>query len=70
MLFTNSIIDWKEVVWQVAFFSPLLREVYLRVPLLKNQQFQIPILSETNGKFSLSHFAMTDNWFMLVERIL
>lgn len=26
-------------------FSPLPREVYFRVPLLKNQQFQIPVLT-------------------------
>ena len=36
-----------------CWFSPLLREVFLRVlrfsPLLKNQHFQIPIRSGTHG---------------------
>ena len=41
-----------------CWFSPLLREVFLRVlrfsPLLKNQHFQIPIRSGTHGHVSTS----------------
>ena len=41
------------VGWVCCWFSPLLREVFLRVlrfsPLLKNQHFQIPIRSGTHG---------------------
>ena len=43
------------VGWVCCWFSPLLREVFLRVlrfsPLLKNQHFQIPIWSERTDMF-------------------
>ena len=46
------------VGWVCCWFSPLLREVFLRVlrfsPLPKNQHFQIPIRSGTLGHISTS----------------
>ena len=45
-----------------CWFSPLLREVFLRVhrfsPLLKNQHFQIPIRSGTHGHVSTSSYEL------------
>ena len=44
--------------WVCCWFSPLLRDVFRRAlrfsPLLKNQDFQIPIRSETQGDVSTS----------------
>ena len=50
-----------------CWFSPLLREVFLRVlrfsPLLKNQHFQIPIRSGTHGHVSASSYELlSDPW--------
>ena len=46
------------VGWVCCWFSPLLREVFLRVlrfsPLLKNQHFQIPIRCRTQVPVSTS----------------
>ena len=46
------------VGWVCCWFSPLLREVFLRVlrfsPLPKNQHFQIPIRSGTHGHWKTS----------------
>ena len=51
---------WVEFV--CCWFSPLLREVFLRVlqfsPLLKNQHFQIPIRSGTHGHVSTSSYEL------------
>ena len=48
------------VGWVRCWFSPLLREVFLRVlrfsPLLKNQHFQIPIRSGTHGHVSTRNY--------------
>ena len=45
-----------------SWFSPLLREVFLRVlrfsPLLKNQHFKIPIRSGTHGHVSTSSYEL------------
>ena len=50
------------VGWVCCSFSPLLREVFLRVlrfsPLLKNQHFQIPIRSGTHGHVSTSSYEL------------
>ena len=50
------------VGWVCCWFSPLLREVFLRVlrfsPLLKNQHFQIPIRSGTHGHVSTSSYEL------------
>ena len=50
------------VGWVYCWFSPLLREVFLRVlrfsPLLKNQHFQIPIRSGTHGHVSTSSYEL------------
>ena len=55
------------VGWVCCWFSPLLREVFLRVlrfsPLLKNQHFQIPIRSGTHGHVSTSSYELlSDPW--------
>ena len=55
------------VGWVCCGFSPLLREVFLRVlrfsPLLKNQHFQIPIQSGTHGHVSTSSYELfSDPW--------
>ena len=55
------------VGWVCCWFSPLLREVFLRVlrfsPLLKNQHFQIPIRSGTHGRVSTSSYELLrDPW--------
>ena len=48
--------------WVCCWFSPLLREVFLRVlrfsPLLKNQHFQIPIRSGTHRHVSTSSYEL------------
>ena len=50
------------VGWVCCWYSPLLREVFLRVlrfsPLLKNQHFQIPIRSGTHGHVSTSSYEL------------
>ena len=50
------------VGWVCCWFSPLLREVFLRVlrfsPLLKNQHFQIPIRSGKHGHVSTSSYEL------------
>ena len=50
------------VGWVCCWFSPLLREVFLRVlrfsSLLKNQYFQIPIRSGTHGYVSTSFYEL------------
>jgi len=50
------------VGWVCCWFSPLLREVFLRVlrfsPLLKNQHFEIPIRSWTHGHVSTSSYEL------------
>ena len=50
------------VVWVCCWFSPLLRDVFLRVlrfsPLLKNQHFQIPIRSGTHEHVSTSSYEL------------
>ena len=50
------------VGWVCCWFSPLLREFFLRVlrfsPLLKNQHFQIPIWSGTYGHVSTSSYEL------------
>ena len=53
--------------WVGCWFSPLLREVFLRLlrfsPLLKNQHFQIPIRSGTHGHVSTSSYELlSDPW--------
>ena len=52
-----------KVGWGCCWFSPLPREVFLRVlrfsPLLKNQNFQIPIRSGTLGR------VWTNSWELL-----
>ena len=52
------------VDWLCCWFSPLLREVFLRVlrfsPLLKNQHFQIPIQSGMHRHVS------TSSWELLI----
>jgi len=55
------------VGWVCCWFSPLLREVFLRVlrfsPPLKNQHFQIPIRSGTHGHVSTSSYELlSDPW--------
>ena len=55
------------VGWVCCWFSPLLREVFLRVfrccPLLKNQHFQTPIRSGTHGHVSASSYELlSDPW--------
>ena len=55
------------VGWVCCWFSPLLREVFLRVlqfsPLLKNQHFEIPIRSGTHGHVSTSYYELlSDLW--------
>ena len=55
------------VGWVCCRFSPLLREVFLRVlrfsPLLKNQHFQIPIRSGTHGHVPMSSYKLfSDPW--------
>ena len=55
------------VGWVCCWFSPLLREVFLRVlrfsPLLKNQHFQIPIRSGIHGHVSTSSYELlSDPW--------
>ena len=55
------------VGWVCCWFSPLLREVFLRVlrffPLLKNQHFEIPIRSGTHGHVSTSSYELfSDPW--------
>ena len=46
----------------LSWFSPFLREVFLRVlrfsPLLKNQHFQFPIRSGTHGHVSTSSYEL------------
>ena len=48
-------VSMPHVGWVCCWFSPLLREVFLRVlwfsPLLKNQHFQIPFRSGMQGHF-------------------
>ena len=50
------------VGWVCCWFSPLLRDLFLRVlrftPLLKNQHFQIPIRSGTHGHVSTSSYEL------------
>ena len=50
------------VRWMCCWFSPLLREVFLRVlqfsALLKNRHFQIPIRSGTHGHISTSSYEL------------
>ena len=50
------------VGWVCCWFSPLLREDFLRVlwfsPLLKNQHFQFPIPSGTHGHVSTSSYEL------------
>ena len=53
-------------IW-FSWFSPLFREVFLRVlrfsPLLKKQHFQIPIRSGTHGLISTSSYELlSDPW--------
>ena len=55
------------VGWVCCWYSPLLREVFLRVlrfsPLLKNQHFQIPIRSGKHGHVSTSSYEhLSDPW--------
>ena len=55
---SNPSVDAIYVGWVCCWFSPLLREVFLRVLrfslLLKNQHFQIPIRSGTHGNVNVS----------------
>ena len=50
------------VGWVCCWFSPLLPEVFVRVlrfsPLLKDQQFQIPIRSGTHGHVWISSYEL------------
>ena len=54
------------VAWVCCWFSPLLREVFLRVlqfsPLLKNQHFQIPIRSGTHEHVYTSSYEPNSNY--------
>ena len=53
------------VGWVCCWFSPLLREVFLRIlrfsPLLKNQHFQIAVRSGTHGHVSTSSYELLSN---------
>ena len=62
------------VGWVCCWFSPLLREVFLRVlrfsPLLKNQHFQIAIRSGMHGHVSTSSYTLlSDPWVNKLQQI-
>ena len=62
------------VGWVCCWFSPLHREVFLRVlrfsALLKNQPFQIPIRSGTHGHVSASSYELlSDPWGNKLQQI-
>ena len=58
---------WRHVGWVCCWFSSLLREVFLWFlqfsPLHKNQHFQIPIWSGTNGHI-INEFIRTPKCFV------
>ena len=62
------------VGWVCCWFSPFLREVFLRVlrfsPLLKNQHFQIAIRSGMHGHVSTSSYKLlSDPWVNKLQQI-
>ena len=66
----RSLGSSRYVGWVCCWFSPLLREVFLRElrfsPLFKNQHFQIPIRSGTSreNEEPLSGCATSKPWFI------
>ena len=60
------------VGWVCRWFSPLLREVFLRVirfsPLLKSQYFQVPIRSGTYEQVSTSFYELlSESWVNILQ---
>ena len=60
------------VDWVCRWFSPLLREVFLRVlrfsPLLKRQYFQVPIRSGTHEQVSMSFYELlSESWVNILQ---
>ena len=60
------------VGWVCRWFSPLLREVFLRVlrfsPLLKSEYFQVPIRSGTHEQVSTSFYELlSESWVNILQ---